>query len=106
MASKIHKTAPRSRKTLSPRQNYSRRLSLEALEPRLPLSAAGLINVGTQPEGALADKIFYTHGGHGITANNLGGGAWFYQRGVNNEMIEDLGNQDQMSFFVDYSMPP
>jgi|GEM_PF-1176042 len=79
----------------------SRRLALEPLEPRLTLAAAGLVDVGSQPVGALSGKIVYTHGGHGITADNLGNGAWSFQRPLLLNMIEDLGNQDQMSFFAD-----
>ena len=47
-------------------------------------------------------KIVYTHGGHGITADNKGNGKWTFQRGEGHEMIEDLGNIDQMTFLVDY----
>lgn len=65
-------------------------------------SAAGLAPVGTQPHGALSGKIVYTHGGHGITAANQRDGAWTFQRGPRHEMIEDLGNIDQMAFLVDY----
>src|SRR6478609_11665497 len=64
--------------------------------------ADGLVPVGTQPDGGLTGKIVYTHGGHGITAANKRDGAWSFQRGPGNEMIEDLGNVDQMAFFVDY----
>jgi hypothetical protein len=64
--------------------------------------ADGLVSVGTQPRGALSGKIVYAHGGHGITAANQGDGAWTFQRGPGNDMIEDLGNVDQMASFVDY----
>ena len=67
-----------------------------------PLFAGGLVPVGTQPHGGLTGKIVYTHGGHGITAANQQDGAWTFQRGPGNEMIEDLGNIDQMAFLVDY----
>jgi hypothetical protein len=86
----------------SGRGSSLKKLGLEPLEPRLPLAAAGLVDVGAQPEGALTDKIVYTHGGHGYTADNLGSGAWSFQRPLLLNMIEDLGNQDQMSFFADY----
>jgi hypothetical protein len=62
----------------------------------------GLVPVGTQPNGGLTGKIVYTHGGHGITADNKGNGKWTFQRGEGHEMIEDLGNIDQMNFLVDY----
>ena len=77
-------------------------LSYEPLEPRIALSAAGLVDVGTQPDGSLSGKIVYTHGGHGITADNLGSGSWGFQRPLLLNMIEDLGNQDQMTFFSEY----
>ena len=78
------------------------RPSVETLEPRIVLSANGLIDVGTQPVGALSGKIVYTHAGHGWTADNLVNGAWTTQRPETFEMVEDLGNQDQMAFFADY----
>lgn len=65
-------------------------------------SAEGLAPVGAQPHGGLSGKIVYTHGGHGITAAHKRDGAWTFQRGPSNEMIEDLGNVDQMAFLVDY----
>jgi hypothetical protein len=87
----------------SDRPAISRRLlAFEPLEPRLPLSADGLVEVGSQPDGGLAGKIVYIHGGHGYTADNLGSGAWTYQRPNLLGMIEDLGNVDQMTFLADY----
>ena len=62
----------------------------------------GLVPVGTQPDGGLTGKIVYTHGGHGYTAKIKGDGEWSFQRGPSHGMIEDLGNVDQMTFFVDY----
>ena len=76
------------------RRRATRRLVLEPLEGRCLLN--------TQPLGALTGKIVYTHAGHGYTNNNLTDRRWTYQRGVTNEMIEDLGNHDQMSLYVDY----
>lgn len=70
------------------------------LEDRLA-PAAGMVPVGTQPTGGLTGKIAYIHGGHGYTADNLGNGSWSFQRGELFEMIEDLGNVDQMSFLAD-----
>jgi hypothetical protein len=64
--------------------------------------ADGLVPVGTQPKGGLSGKIVYAHGGHGITADNKGNGKWTFQRGEVHEMIEDLGNIDQMNCLVDY----
>ncbi len=77
-------------------------LAFEPLESRLPLSAAGLVDVGTQPQGGLSGKIVYIHGGHGYTADNEGNGTWSFQRAELFEMIEDLGNVDQMTFLADY----
>src|SRR4051794_37856643 len=64
--------------------------------------AAGTLPVGTQPHGGLSGKIVFVHGGHGITAANEKDGAWTFQRGPSNGMIEDLGNVDQMTIFADY----
>lgn len=66
------------------------------------MSAAGLVDVGSQPTGGLTGKITYIHAGHGITADNLGDGDWSFQRGPGFGMIEDLGNVDQMTFLADY----
>lgn len=79
-----------------------RSLSFESLERRELLAAAGLVDVGTQPDGALSGKIVYTHGGHGITGDFPNAGDWSFQRPLLLNMIEDLGNQDQMTFFADY----
>jgi hypothetical protein len=73
-------------------------LALEPLEPRLPMSAAGLVPVGTQPDGGLSGKIAYIHPGHGWVV-----GDGFQRSEVSGtEMIEDLGNYDQMNFLADY----
>lgn len=80
----------------------ARTLRVENLESRIALSAAGLVEVGAQPSGALDGKIVYLHGGHGITANNLSTGAWGFQRPNLLGMVEDLGNQDQMTHYAEY----
>src|ERR1044071_8583547 len=71
--------------------------AIQPLEPRLLLSA-----IGTQPTRALTGKIIFTSGGHGYTANNPGTGGWSTQRGLNNSMVEDFGNQEQMTAYVNY----
>ncbi len=85
------------------KRNRDKQLRYEPLEPRLVLAAAGLVDVGAQPEGTLSGKVVYTSGGHGIVANNLGSGSWGFQRPLLLNMIEDLGNQDQMTIFADYA---
>lgn len=73
-----------------------------------PLRADGIVEVGTRPQGGLSGKVVFIQGGHGYTANNPGNGRWSFQRheavvkGTPTEMIEDLGNVDQMSFLADY----
>ncbi len=81
-----------------------RDLRIESLEPRIAMSAAGLVDVGTQPDGGLSDKIVYTHAGHGReTVNNGSPGAfWAFQRPYLLGMVEDLGNQDQQTIYADY----
>ncbi len=64
--------------------------------------AETFFNPATQPVGALTGRVVYTSGGHGWTANNPGNGVWFTQRGINNGMIEDLGNGDQLFWFAEY----
>src|SRR3954469_14894638 len=68
-------------------------VEIQALEPRVLLA---------QPTGALSGKIVYTVGGHGITADYPGTGAWATQRGDNNDLVEDFGNQDQLTYYVNY----
>ncbi|MDZ4659305.1 MAG: N-acetylmuramoyl-L-alanine amidase [Bythopirellula sp.] len=81
--------------------NFAKRLRYETLEPRIALAAAGLVEVGTQPLGGLADKIAYIHPGHGYENTD---GSWNFQRSESpgTEMIEDLGTYDQMTFLADY----
>ncbi len=74
----------------------------QPLEPRQLLSSVPLVPVGEQPDGGLSGKVVYLHGGHGYTADNLGSGSWGTQRPNLNGMVEDLGNQDQMTFLADY----
>ena len=68
-------------------------VEIQTLEPRVLLA---------QPTGALTGKIVYTVGGHGITADYPGSGQWATQRGDNNDLVEDFGNQDQMTAYVNY----
>lgn len=58
--------------------------------------------VGQQPAGSLSGKIVYTHPGHGSTADNLGNDLFDTQRPKTFEMVEDFGNHDQMSAYVNY----
>lgn len=80
-------------------KSKSRVLAAEPLETREMLSAAGLVEIGSQPSGALDDKIVYVHGGHGIEGQD---GSWGFQRPLLLDMVEDLGNQDQMSHYVEH----
>jgi hypothetical protein len=82
--------------------------TLAAELPQSPTSTPGLVPVGVQPHGGLSGKIVFIMGGHGYTANHPGDGKWSFQRseavvsGTQTELIEDLGNVDQMSFLADY----
>ncbi|RIK83869.1 MAG: hypothetical protein DCC67_05600 [Planctomycetota bacterium] len=77
-----------------------RRFSFESLEPRVALAAAGLTPIGAQPTGPLTGKIVYTSAGHGFEwVNGLG---WRTGRGDSLEIEEAFGNQDQMTYYVDY----
>jgi len=75
----------------------------ESLEPRIALAAAGLVPVGTQPTGPLTGKIVYTSAGHGLEweGGPLNKG-WLTDRPDYNEIVEDFGNQDQLTFYADY----
>ena len=73
----------------------------EPLEPRLPLSGTGLTDFVAEPSGALTGKIVYTSAGHGWQWSDTLG-RWATDRGDYNEIVEDFGNQDQLTYFADY----
>src|SRR5262249_42665498 len=79
----------------------ARRLALETLEPRLALAAAGLVPVGSQPDGALSGKIVFTSPGHGWDYNATLA-AYAPDRGDSKEVVAGIGNQDQMTLYADY----
>src|SRR5688572_18855737 len=79
----------------------ARRCAVEELESRQLLAAAGLVPVGIQPAGNLTGKIVYTTPGHGWNWSSTLG-RWATDRGENNDMVEDFGTQDQMTYYVDY----
>jgi hypothetical protein len=78
-------------------------LAFESLEPRLVLShiAPGLVDTPQTYNGALSGKIVFTSAGHGwqwsTTLNR-----YATDRGDNNEIVEDFGNQDQLTYYADY----
>ncbi len=63
-----------------------------AFQPRGPVVPAA-----RQPTGVLSGRIVFTNGGHGWTWDP---NYWRLQRGVTQEMNEDMGNLDQMNFFA------
>lgn len=87
---------------------YRRSFAFEVLEPRLTLAAAGLVTTPQTYTGALSGKVVFTSGGHGIGWN---GSAFASERPdywetsgdtSDGDLVEDLGNQDQMSLYADY----
>lgn len=74
--------------------------AFETLEQRLPF-AAGLVEVGTQPTGALTGKIVYASAGHGWQWNETLN-RWATDRGNLLSLVEDFGNQDQLTYYVDF----
>ena len=77
-------------------------LAGERLEPRLALSAApGLVETGAQPAGALTGKIVYASAGHGWQWNGTLG-RWATDRPNLLSIVEDFGNQDQLTAYVDH----
>src|SRR6188472_3202924 len=82
---------------------YRQTFSFEELEPRLTLAAAGLITTPQTYGGTLNGKIVFTSGGHGWQWNDTLG-RYATDRGDNNEIVEDFGNQEQMTFFADYAL--
>lgn len=74
------------------------RVVIDSLESRRLLSTV-LAGVGRQPTGPLTGKIVYASAGHGLAANSSA--VWTTGRGETNEMVEDLGNYDQLTFYAD-----
>ncbi|MBX3426124.1 MAG: N-acetylmuramoyl-L-alanine amidase [Pirellulales bacterium] len=73
----------------------------ELLEPRILLAGDIPGLEIASPAGQLAGKIVYTSAGHGWQWNTTLN-RWATDRGDNFEIVEDFGNQDQMSFFADF----
>ncbi|MBN1475981.1 fibronectin type III domain-containing protein [Candidatus Sumerlaeota bacterium] len=58
--------------------------------------------IDPQPQGILSGRIVFTCGGHGWTCNINGEDtAWYCQRGDWNDLVEDLGNADQLALYVE-----
>jgi hypothetical protein len=79
-----------------------RAFRFEPLEPRIALAADGLVPVGSQPTGPLSGKIVYAAAGHGWEWKGSPLNRWGTDRGDYNEIIEDFGNQEQLTFYADY----
>jgi autotransporter-associated beta strand protein len=76
--------------------------TFEGLESRRALSVApGLVPEGGQPTGPLTGRIVYTSAGHGWEYSDVLG-RWNTDRGNLGSLVEDFGNQDQFSLYVDY----
>lgn len=67
------------------------------------VAAAGLVTTPQTYSGTLNGKIVFTSGGHGWQWNTTLG-RYATDRGDNNEIVEDFGNQEQMSAFADYAL--
>lgn len=76
--------------------------AIEQLESRIALSVAlGLVPVGTQPQGPLTGRVVYTSAGHGWQWNDTLD-RWATDRPNLLSMVEDFGNQDQMTLYAEY----
>ena len=94
-----------------------RRFAFEELEPRWALSVApGLATTPQTYSGALNGRVVFTSGGHGIGWNQGAiSGVYATQRPdywetsgdtSDGDLVEDFGNQDQMSLYADYLLAP
>ncbi|GAB4324486.1 MAG: hypothetical protein Kow0059_20120 [Candidatus Sumerlaeia bacterium] len=96
--------APTTRRIAAIRAENARAAAAAAAGPA-PQTV--LAPAARQPQGALSGRIVYCSAGHGWTADqdNPGTrtGLWFTQRGDNNEIVEDLGNLDQLTMFANYA---
>ena len=76
--------------------------AVEQLESRIALSVAlGLVPVGSQPQGPLTGRVVYTSAGHGWQWKNTLE-RWATDRPNLLSMVEDFGNQDQMTLYAEY----
>jgi hypothetical protein len=81
-----------------------RKPAFEALEPRLVLSVApGLTSTPQTYSGVLSGKVVFTSGGHGWQYNTTLG-RYATDRGNNFNIVEDFGNQEQMTAYADYAL--
>jgi len=84
--------------------------AVEGLEARQLLTAAGLVTTPQIYSGPLNGKIVFTSGGHGFGWNSSTGTYMtdrpdYWQNSSDTsdgDLVEDLGNQDQMSIYADY----
>jgi hypothetical protein len=67
----------------------------------IPTSELLTAPVSRQPVGPLSGKVVYTSGGHGWTSDNTSTSLWYTQRPALLGMVEDFGNQDQLTVFAD-----
>src|SRR4051812_47857318 len=81
--------------TAQRRARHSYCAPIETLESRQLLSGAPAV------PGALNGKVLFTSGGHGYVWRSTG---WDVMREHLNNMMEDLGNQDQLASYADYAL--
>ena len=81
---------------------HPQRAPVEFLESRIALSVAlGMVPMGEQPQGPLSGRVVYTSAGHGWQwKDSLN--RWATDRPNLLGMVEDFGNQDQMTLYAEY----
>ena len=90
------------RRRFPPARTLPRSPAVERLEPRIALSVTlGLVPAGEQPQGPLSGRIVYTSAGHGWQWSSTLG-RWATDRPNLLSMVEDFGNQDQMTLYAEY----
>ncbi len=65
-----------------------------------PVQSGAYGMVSRRPEGSLTGRTVFASGGHGWTWNTTTS-LWYTQRPLTYGMVEDMGNLDQNSIFVD-----
>lgn len=77
-------------------------MAFEQLEPRWVMShvAPGLVDTPQTYSGTLTGKVVFTSGGHGWQWNSTLGR--YATDRPEYQLVEDFGNQEQMSFYADY----
>lgn len=95
------KATANSSSTGSSSSNNTTSSGSKNVTPAATANATPNSSAGSLSTASLAGRVVYTSGGHGFVWRDSSS-SWGYMRPYLNNMIEDLGNQDQVQYFADY----